>query len=121
MNELTKMIVKKTAMENKSLAKRNDRDFYWKVVDAHWTYLLISFGIDWQLRFMHLFSLWQPQLFDEEGYLKSYNNLVYDIEIEISRRVMKLINYKVDNTPELQLTEYGDYPQKIVKPQMELF
>jgi len=120
MNDLTRQLVAETAKKHKSLARAGGFQFDSKVMSAHWNYLLIEFGIDLKARALRLWEQFHPEQF-EDGFLKTHNNQVYDIEIRLSEKVKRVMLRKIEREPELNLDNWGDYHQQIANPQMELF
>ena len=122
MNQLTRSLVIQTAKKYKSAAKKNDSDFGYLLGLVHWDNLINRLGPELQSRAMRLFARYHPELFDSDGYIKSYDNQVYDLELEISRLCVRIIERKIQRDPELRLDlDYGDLPERIADPQLVLF
>ena len=122
MNQLTRSLVIQTAKKYKSAAKKNDSNFLHLLESAHWNEIVGRYGFEIQCRAMRLIAFSRPELFDSDGYIKSYDNQVYDLELEISRICVRIIERKIQRDPELRLDlDYGDLPERIADPQLVLF
>jgi hypothetical protein len=73
-------------------------------------------------RAMELFQVFRPEMFDEDGYIHEFADMVFDIDRCLSERVRKVLWRKVAREPDLQLNKaWGDLPRLTVDPQLELF
>jgi len=109
MNELTRRLVTESALKNKRLALANDTAFAMFVDGAYWLEIMYQVGIGMKERAMHLYQLFKPERFDEEGFLQHFND-----DIIISAITERRINVYVASRPELQLEDWGDLPQRVI-------
>jgi hypothetical protein len=122
MNEITRALVIETAMKHKAAAKRNDYEFHHLMKTAHWDHMVATFGVRFYFRFCHLLSLFRPEFFDKDGYIREFADFVFDLDREISLRVAGLIERKIAREHECQFTDdWGDLPRLTADPQLELF
>jgi len=122
MNQLTRSLVIQTVKRHKSAAKKNNSDFGHLLGVAHWNEVINRLGPELQSRAMRLFARFHPELFDSDGYIKSYDNQVYDLQVKISRICVRIIERRIQRDPELRLDlDYGDLPERIADPQLVLF
>ena len=124
MNELTRQVVIRVAKANKALAKKNDISFDFKVRDEHWETLLAKYGWIMKERSLHIWRLFHPEHFDKDGdayYIQDYKGKIFDIDMELSRIVCRVLKRKIARNPELQLDDWGDLPVQTVDPQLKLF
>jgi hypothetical protein len=122
MNELTEMLVRKTARKYKTLAKRNDAEFREAVRIEHWSLMIDRLGVKLKQRAMDLLSQFRPEFFDNDGYIKEFADMVFDLDCCLSNLAIRVMNRKVNRDKNLKLTyDWGDLPEKIANPQMRLF
>ena len=121
MNDLTREIVKKIAKENKRLAARNGSYFRVAVEVEHWAEMIAIYGVPLKERALSRWRRWHPEQFDDEGYLRSYEPEFDYVELRISEICVRILERKVAHDPALRLDDWGDYPVRLVKPQMEMF
>ena len=114
---IDKNIVEKVAKENKSPAKRGGFHFDSLVMQAHWDHCIIEFGLDIQNRVFHLWGLFHPEHFNEDGHIKSYNNQMYWIETRLNEICKRIMTKRINSKPEYSLDNWGDLARKTVDPQ----
>ena len=122
MNEITKQAVDAAADKNKSLGKaaremdKHHIQFHWKVQEEWNTIILGDIGWQAYARAAELWKPIHPEYYDDEGFL--------DPEIEqryFSPMLEEFIEWKIEQHPELQLTDYKEYLSKLFPMQLELF
>ena len=122
MNEITKQAIDAAAAKNKSLGKaareidEHHIQFHWKVQEEWNTIILVDIGWQAYARAAELWKPIHPEYYDDEGFL--------DPEIEqryFSPMLEEFIEWKIEQHPELQLTDYKEYLSKLFPKQLELF
>jgi hypothetical protein len=122
MNELTEMLVRKSAKRYKALAKRNDSDFRQAVRIEHWNLMVDRYGAGLKQRAMALMSLFRPEFFDEDGYIHEFADLVFNLDHRLSWLAVQVMERKVARETALQLYyDWGDLPVMIADPQLRMF
>ena len=120
MNALTRQIVTQVAQENKALARRNDDGFRFRVREAHWAEMIARYGWQMKVRALELWKIYHPEHFEGE-FLRDYDPRVFDLDVALSHIVSRVLGRKIKRTPDLQLFDWGDLPQRVAEPQMALF
>ena len=122
MNELTEMLVRKSAKRYKALAKRNDADFREAVRILHWNLMIDRVGVRLKQRAMALMSLFRPEFFDEDGYINEFADLDFNLDHRLSWLAVRVMKRKVEREAALQLYyDWGDLPVMIADPQLRMF
>lgn len=121
-NEITQRIVSTCAKAYAKDAIRGGEHFDWIVENVWWDEMIATYGVPMKERALHLYKLFHPSLFDEEGFLKSYEPAYYDIEVRIGEIVVRALERKIEEDEELQLQmdEAAKYMAKtIVQPAVQ--
>lgn len=122
MNELTEMLVRKSAKRYKALAKRNDADFREAVRILHWNLMIDRVGVRLKQRAMVLMSLFRPEFFDEDGYINEFADLDFNLDYRLSWLAVRVMKRKVEREAAMQLYyDWGDLPVMIADPQLRVF
>ncbi len=125
MNDLTEKVVRETALEHKALAKKNDLTFDFKVRDNHWGELIDLHGARMKMRAVEIWRWFHPEMFMDVGdgdwvLDDGAGGWVFDADLELSQIVGRVLRRKRDRDPALWLDDWGDYPVRVVDPQLSL-
>ena len=125
MNELTRKVVTETALVNKAAARKNDISFDFLVRSAHWDTLIDLHGVDLKMRSLEIWQWWHPEQFCQmpagDYVLDDGDPRGFDVDVELSRIVMRVLRRKIAREPDLQLLDWGDLPKVTVDPQLSLW
>jgi hypothetical protein len=124
MNELTRAIVTKVAKENKAMAKKNDISFDFAVRNEHWNQMISRFGWKMKVRALELWFQFHPEMYQQYGnelFLDDGHKRGFEIDVELSNIVERVLKRKIGRQKELQLEDWGNLPKEIADPQMRLF
>ena len=121
MNKITQEIVVKIAEEFPKHAKSHSTFFDTEVLYAYHEHLRSTLGYARKERAMRLWKLSHPEHFNGEGFLKSHEPKLYDLEIRISNIAARSVYRRIDKKTELQLDDYTDFLDTLTHPQPSLF
>lgn len=119
MNELTKRMVVQAVKKNRASAK-SGRGFEFHVINEHWDYCIDKFGVDIKQGLLDELEETNPEYF-EDGLIKDYLPQVYDLDLELSHKTVKLLRQKIAETPALQLDDWGDLPKIVANQSDDIF
>lgn len=110
MNTLTVDVVTYCARQHRSGALKSTHEFKMIVESEYWARLMLDFGIERKFHAIALFSMFHPECVDSElGYA-----LTDEIEVAISDIVVRSMERRIANNPDIHLDDYGTLAVEIV-------
>lgn len=121
MNEITQTVVAQAARDHKAEAKRNGEKFTHLVQVYHWDEIINRAG--WQLksRALQIWEWFHPELFVDGILDDGAGPWAFDVDVALSRLVVRVLERKIKRDPELKLEDWGDLPQRVADPQLRMF